>query len=72
MAESLSSCALGFAGVDPGRGHATAHRAMLKWRPTQHNQRNSQLEYTTMYWGLWGEEKKKRRLATDVSAGANV
>ena len=28
---------------------------------------------TTMYWGPWGEEEEeKRRLATDVSSGANL
>ena len=40
-----------------------------------HNQKNLQLEYTTMYCGgLWGEEEEelKRRLATDVSSGANL
>ena len=39
-----------------------------------HNQRCSQLEYTTRYWRALGrrEEEKKRRLATDVSSGANL
>ena len=49
-----ASAAQGFADLDPGCGHGTPHQAMLKWRPKQHNQRHSQLEYTTMYWGLWG------------------
>ena len=64
----------GFAGSDPGHGHSTAHQAMLWGHPTQHRQRDIQLEYTTMYWGLQGEEeeKKKGRLATDVSSGANL
>ena len=38
----------------------------LRRCPTWHNQRHSQLEHTTMYWGLWREEgKKKKRLAID-------
>ena len=79
MAEGLSSCTLlsaawGFTHSDPGLGHGTAHQTTLRWRPTCHNQRHSQVEYTTMYWGLWGEEEEeeKRRLETDVSSGANL
>ena len=35
--------------------------------------RHSQLEYTTMYWGDLGRRRrKKRRLVTDVSSGANL
>ena len=42
MAEWLSSCALlqaaqCFVGSNPGRGHGTAHRSMLRQRPTYHN-----------------------------------
>ena len=29
-----ASVAQGFAGLDPGRGHGTAHQAMLRRRPT--------------------------------------
>ena len=29
-----TSVAQGFEGSDPGRGHGTAHQAMLRWRPT--------------------------------------
>ena len=29
--------AQGFIGLDPGRGHGTAHQAMLRWHPTCHN-----------------------------------
>ena len=67
-----SSAAQSFTGSDPGCGPGTTHQAMLKWRPTQHNLKDLQLEYTTMYWGLWGEEGKKKRWATDVSSGANL
>ena len=53
-----TSSAQGFAGLDPGRGHGTAHQVMLRQSPTQHNQRHSQLEYTTTYWGALGEEEE--------------
>ena len=79
VAEWLSSCAPlwrlgGFAGSDPGRGHGIAHQASLRRHPTCHNQRDSQLKYTAMYWGDLGRKsrKKKRRLATVVSSGANL
>ena len=32
-----ASVAQGFAGLHPGRGHGTAHQAMLSQRPTCHN-----------------------------------
>ena len=35
-----------------------------------HNQKDLQLDYTMMCWGLWGEEEE--RLATDVSSGAKL
>ena len=56
--------AWGFVSLDRGRGrgHGTAHQAMLRWRPTQHNQRHSQLEDTTMYWGSLGRRKRKKKL----------
>ena len=77
MAKWLSSHTLlqGFAGLDPGCGHGTAHGAMLRRHPTQHNQKDVQLEYTTIYWGTLGRRGKKgrrRRLATDVGSGANL
>ena len=53
--------AQGFAASDPGRVHGTAHQAMLRQRPTQHNQRDSQLEYATMYWGALGRRIKNKR-----------
>ena len=33
---------------------------MLRRCPTQQNQKDLQVEYTTMYWGGFGEEKKER------------
>src|SRR3712207_9002471 len=41
-------------------GHGTAPQPMLRWHPTQHNQRDLQLECTTMYWGVWGDRKSTR------------
>ena len=64
-----ASAAQGFAGVDPGRGPSTAHQATVRQRSTWQNQKDLQLENITMYGGLWGEEEKKKRLATDVSSG---
>ena len=54
--------AQGFASLDPGRGHGTARQAMLRCRPKQHSQRNSQLGYTTMYRGGFEEKKKKKKV----------
>ena len=62
-----TSATQGFAGSDPGCGLSAAHLAMLRQHPTQHNQKDRQLEYTTTDSGLWGEEKK--RSGTDVSSG---
>ena len=66
--------ASGFTGLDPGRRYGTAHQAMLRWCPTQHNQKDLQLRIHNYVLGvLWGEEVKKRGgLATDVSSGANL
>ena len=51
------------------RGYSYAIKVVV----AKNNQRHSQLEYTTIYWGRFGEKKKKkRRLATDVSSGANL
>ena len=78
MAEWLFVCsawvAWGFISSDPGHRPSTAHQAMLRQRPTCHNQKDLQLEYTTAYWGALGRRrrKKRRRLATDVNLGANV
>ena len=48
-----ASPAQGFTSLDP------ALQAMLRWHPTCHNQRHSQLEYTPMYWGTLGSRRKK-------------
>ena len=32
-----AAVAQGFAGLDPGQGHGTAHQAMLRRHPTRHN-----------------------------------
>ena len=59
MLAGSTSAAQCSASSDPGHGHGTAHQAMLRWHPTQHNQKDLQLGYTTMYWGLLGEEEEE-------------
>ena len=56
-----ASVAQGFTGSDPGHGHGTTHQAMLRLHPTWNNQRQSQLEYTTMYWGDLGRKSRKEK-----------
>ena len=67
MAKWLRSGALlWWPGVsDPGRRHGAAHQAMLRRHATWHNQRHSQLEYTTMYGGLLGEEEEEKEKKED-------
>ena len=48
-----------FTSLDPGRGQGTAHQAMLRRCPSQHDQKDLQLENTAMYWGVWGEEEER-------------
>ena len=48
-----------FVGLDPGHGHGTAHQAMLRQRPTCHNQRHPQ-HAQLCTGGLWGEEAEKK------------
>ena len=55
-----TSVAQGFTSLDPGRRHGTAHQAMLRWRPTCHNQKDLQLEYTTVYLGALGRRGEKK------------
>ena len=43
---------------DLGHRPSMTHQAMLRWRPTQHNQKDLQLEYTTMYWGALGRRRR--------------
>ena len=40
--------------------HGTIHQAMLMQCPTWHNQKDLQLEYTTMYWGALGRRRRKK------------
>ena len=47
--------AQGFADLDPGRRHSSAHQAMLRRYPTQENQK---IQLCT--GGLWGEEEKRK------------
>ena len=54
-----SASAAHLASLDPGQGHSTIRWAVLGQRPTQHNQRDLQLEYTTVYWGEFGSRNKK-------------
>ena len=51
----------GFAGLDPGHRPGTAHQAMLWWRPTWNNQKDLQLEYTTMYCGDLVRKRRKKK-----------
>ena len=67
-----ASAAQGFAGSDPGRGLGTTRQAMLRRHPTCHNQKDPQLKYATMFWGTLGRRRKKKKMATDVSSGANL
>ena len=79
VAEWLSSCstvaAQGFAGLDAGCGHGTTREAMLRRRPTCHNYKDLQLKirnYVLRGSGEKKQERKKRKLATVVSSGANL
>ena len=56
-----ASVAQGFADLDPGPRHGTAHQAMVRWHPTCHNWKDPQLKYTTTYWGALGRKKKRNR-----------
>ena len=66
MAEWLSlrsaSVAQVFTSLDPGRRPSTAHQAMQRQHPTQQNQKDLQLEYTTMSWGAFGERKEEKKI----------
>ena len=64
-----ASVAWGFAGLDPGHGHGTAHQDMLGRRPTHHNWKDPQVKkkkYTTMNGGLWGEKGTIKSLKITV------
>ena len=58
----FTCCAVAAQGSDPGRRHGTARQATLRRGPTCHNQRDLQLRYTAMYWGLREIKQKKKRL----------
>ena len=68
--------ALGFSGLDPGRGHGkgSSGHAEAASHPAQPEVFTAKMgDY--ILGGLRGEEgktKTKRRLATDVSSGANL
>ena len=74
LSSRSASAAQGFAGSAPGHRHVTAHQAMLRWHPTQHDQKDLQLEYTTMYWGGFGEKKGKTKQTTppNLIGGTNI
>ena len=55
------SAAQGFTSSDPVRGLSTAHQAMLRWRPTQHNQKDHNYNIQLCTGGLWGEEEKEKK-----------
>ena len=65
-----ASVAQDFTSTDPGRGRGWHHSS----GHAEHNQKDPQLEHTTMYWGaLMGRIIIiKKRLATDVSSSANL
>ena len=56
-----AALAQGFAGLDPGCRQGTARQAMVRQRPTCHNQKDLQLRHTTMYWGDLGRKSRKRK-----------
>ena len=60
-APQFTSASHSFACSDPGCWPSTAHQAMLWQRPTQHNDKDLQLEYTTVHWGGFGEKKKEKK-----------
>ena len=58
-----ASVAQGFAGSDPGHRHGTTHQTMLRWHPTCHNQKDTQLKYTYVL-GSFGEKKGGKKRGT--------
>ena len=71
------SAAQGFTGSDPGRGHGTAHQAMLEVASHIAQPEGPTSRIYNYVLGGFGDKKKKkkkkkRRLATDVSSGANL
>ena len=56
-----AAAAEGFAGLDPGRRHGTARQTTLRWRPTCHNYRDSQLKVCNYVLGGFGEKKAEKK-----------
>ena len=54
-----ASVAQGFAGLDAGRGHGTAHQAMLRQHLTCHNEKDPELKIYNNVPGGFGEKKEK-------------
>ena len=52
--------AQGFTSSDSGHGRGTALQAMLRWRLTEHNQKDLQLEYIAMYWAVLGRRRRRK------------
>ena len=59
---SSASAAQGFAGSDSGRGHGTAHQAMLGWHPTCHSWKDPQLRIYNYVPGGFGEKTETKNL----------
>ena len=72
-----TSVAQGFTGSDPGRGHGTAHQAMLGQRPACHDWRDPQRGIYNYVPGGFGEKKEKikslkKKAKTDLSTHRKV
>ena len=74
-----ASSAQGFTRSDPGRGHGTAHRAMLMQCPTCHSWKGPQLKISNYVPGGFGRKrknkilkKKKTRFETIGKSGSEV
>ena len=65
--------AQGFADLDPGHRPSTAHQAMLRG-PSHTAQPEGPATgiYSDVLGGFREKKKKKKRLVTDVSSGANL
>ena len=59
-----ASAAQGFASSDPGCGPSTNHQAMLRRHPTTLNQKDLQLQHTTIYWGALGRRRREKKNKT--------
>ena len=62
-----ATVAQGFLGSDPGHRNATT-QAMVRWRPTWHNQGHSKVENTTMYWKALGRRRRQKEVWQQISA----